>query len=84
VVCCLAALKDPPLFGSGAKPGAISTDLDQATGLERAEILAKLEGNELFDMKPLYVNHLGTKQNPILVKSADTYRLVGCTGKHFE
>ncbi|CAG8485686.1 2020_t:CDS:2 [Paraglomus brasilianum] len=70
----------PSLIGPGAKPNSIPTDLEQATGLERAEILAKIEGQEFFDMKPLLLTHLGTKSNPILVKSVDPERYVGCTG----
>ncbi|CAM0136341.1 Cytochrome c oxidase subunit 4 [Umbelopsis sp. WA50703] len=68
------------LIGPGAAPGTVPTDLDQATGLERLELLSKLEGKELFDMEPLNMTHLGTKQNPIVVKSQDPTRFVGCTG----
>ena len=69
------------LIGPGAQPGTIPTDIEQATGLERLELLAKLEGKELFDMEPLNMTHLGTKENPIVVKSMDNNRFVGCTGK---
>ena len=41
------------LFGSGAEPGTVPTDVDQATGLERLEILGKMQGIDVFDMKPL-------------------------------
>ena len=67
-------------IGPGAKPGAIADDIDQATGIERAELLSKLEGKELFDMSPLKVTSMGTKKNPVMVKSIDTIRHVGCTG----
>ncbi|CEG63544.1 hypothetical protein G6F70_006551 [Rhizopus microsporus] len=67
-------------LGPGAKPGTIPTDLEQSTGLERMELLAKLEGKELFDMEPLNMTHLGTVKNPIVVKSHDPIRFVGCTG----
>jgi cytochrome c oxidase subunit 5b len=69
------------LIGTGGQPGTVPTDLEQATGLERLELLAKLEGKELFDMEPLNMTHLGTKENPIVVKSMDSTRFVGCTGK---
>lgn len=68
-------------IGPGAAPGEVPTDLQQATGLERQELLAKLKGKELFDMEPLNMTHLGTKENPIVVKSYDNIRFVGCTGK---
>lgn len=41
------------LIGPGAAPGTIPTDLEQATGLERLEILGKMEGVDIFDMSPL-------------------------------
>jgi cytochrome c oxidase subunit 5b len=47
------------LIPPGAKPGTIPTDLDQATGLERLEILGKMQGIDIFDMKPLDASRLG-------------------------
>lgn len=41
------------LLPPGAAPGTIPTDLEQATGLERLEILGKMQGIDVFDMKPL-------------------------------
>ncbi|KAL8956361.1 MAG: hypothetical protein Q9183_006319, partial [Haloplaca sp. 2 TL-2023] len=41
------------LLGPGAAPGTIPSDLEQATGLERYEILGKMQGIDVFDMKPL-------------------------------
>merc|ERR1712000_617391 len=35
------------LFGPGAAPGTVPTDLEQATGLERLEILGKMEGVDI-------------------------------------
>ncbi|KAG0162209.1 Cytochrome c oxidase subunit 4 [Apophysomyces sp. BC1034] len=67
-------------LGPGAKEGTVPTDLEQATGLERLELLAKMEGRELFDMEPLNMTHLGTVKNPIVVQSHDQVRYVGCTG----
>lgn len=41
------------LLAPGAAPGTVPTDLEQATGLERLEILGKMQGIDVFDMKPL-------------------------------
>lgn len=68
-------------MGPGGKAGEIPTDLEQATGLERQELLAKLQGKELFDMEPLNMTHIGTPKNPVVVQSHDPIRFVGCTGK---
>lgn len=68
------------LIGPGGKAGEIPTDLEQATGLERLELLAKLEGIEVFDLKPLDASRKGTMENPIEIESYDDYRYVGCTG----
>ncbi|KAI8372169.1 cytochrome c oxidase subunit VB-domain-containing protein [Blakeslea trispora] len=67
-------------LGPGGKAGEIPTDLEQATGLERAELLLKLQGKELFDMEPLDMTHKGTPKSPIVVKSHDAIRQIGCTG----
>ncbi|KAI9275683.1 cytochrome c oxidase subunit VB-domain-containing protein [Phascolomyces articulosus] len=67
-------------LGPGGQAGQVPTDLEQATGLERIELLAKLEGKEFFDMEPLNMTHIGTVKNPIVVKSHDNVRFVGCTG----
>lgn len=48
------------LLPPGAKPGTVPTDLEQATGLERLEILGKMQGVDVFDMKPLDASRLGT------------------------
>jgi hypothetical protein len=42
---------------------------NQATGLERFELLGKLDGVDVFDMKPLKVERLGTMKEPISVYS---------------
>jgi cytochrome c oxidase subunit 5b len=47
------------LIGPGAKPGTMPTDLEQATGLERLELLGKMEGRDIFDMRPLDASRLG-------------------------
>ncbi|KAI9649422.1 Cytochrome c oxidase subunit 4 [Ciborinia camelliae] len=68
------------LMGPGAAPGTIPTDLEQATGLERLEILGKMQGVDIFDMKPLDSSRKGTLDNPIVVKSFGDEQYAGCTG----
>ncbi|KAL2189241.1 COX5B-domain-containing protein [Thermothelomyces heterothallicus CBS 203.75] len=68
------------LIGPGAAPGTVPTDLEQATGLERLEILGKMEGVDVFDMRPLDASRRGTLENPILVRSAGEEQYAGCTG----
>ncbi|KAJ9101155.1 Cytochrome c oxidase subunit 4 [Naganishia onofrii] len=70
----------PQVFGEGGKPGEVPTDENQATGLERFELLGKLEGVDVFDMKPLQVDRLGTMKEPIKVYSLFPERKIGCTG----
>lgn len=59
----------PQLYGEGAKPGTVPTDLEQATGLERLQLLGEMEGIKVFDDSPLDSSYLGTKSNPVLVPS---------------
>ncbi len=47
------------LLPPGAPPGTIPTDLEQATGLERLEILGKMQGVDIFDMRPLDATRRG-------------------------
>lgn len=47
------------LLPPGAEPGTIPTDLEQATGLERLEILGKMQGIDIFDMSPLQSDRKG-------------------------
>lgn len=68
------------LLGPGARPGTVPTDLEQATGLERLEILGKMEGVDIFDMRPLDASRKGTMENPIMVRSAGDEQYAGCTG----
>lgn len=68
------------LFGPGAAPGTVPTDLEQSTGLERLEILGKMEGVDIFDMRPLDASRKGTMENPIKVRSGGDEQLAGCTG----
>jgi len=59
----------PQLFGQGGKPGEVPSDIDQATGLERLQLLGELEGIDVFDESPLDSSRIGTKANPVLVPS---------------
>lgn len=59
----------PSLLGEGASAGSVPTDENQATGLERLQILGNLEGVDVFDMKPLEMTRLGTVENPIQIHS---------------
>lgn len=68
------------LIGEGAKVGEVPTDLEQATGLERFELLGKMEGIEVFETEPLDSSRRGTIENPIIIDSYDKHRYVGCTG----
>lgn len=47
------------LLPPGALPGTVPTDLEQATGLERLELLGKMQGIDVFDMKPLDASRKG-------------------------
>ncbi|KAH0212988.1 COX5B-domain-containing protein, partial [Aureobasidium melanogenum] len=68
------------LLPAGAEPGTVPTDIDQATGLERLEILGKMQGIDVFDMKPLDASRKGTMNEPIVVRSFGDEQYVGCTG----
>ena len=57
----------PQLYGTGAQPGTVPTDIEQATGLERLQLLGELEGVSVFDDQPLDASRLGTKADPIKV-----------------
>ncbi|KAG5643015.1 hypothetical protein DXG03_001753 [Asterophora parasitica] len=70
----------PQLYGEGGKPGQVPSDVEQATGLERLQLLGELEGLNVFDDGPLDSSRIGTKANPVLVPSYDTERIIGCTG----
>ncbi|MCJ1313708.1 Cytochrome c oxidase subunit 4 [Agyrium rufum] len=68
------------LLPPGAERGTIPTDLEQATGLERLEILGKMQGVDIFDMKPLDASRRGTLDDPIMVRSFGDEQYLGCTG----
>ncbi|KAI9894103.1 MAG: Cytochrome c oxidase subunit 4 [Vezdaea aestivalis] len=56
------------------------TDVEQATGIERLEILGKMQGVDVFDMRPLDASRLGTLKDPIIVYTAGDEQYAGCTG----
>jgi hypothetical protein len=55
--------------GPGGKAGEVPTDYEQATGLERFELLMKLKGEEAFSLEPLEVVKMGTLADPVEVFS---------------
>lgn len=59
----------------------VATNMDHATGLERSEMLAHMEGRNIFDEHP--IGHFGTKENPYIVESIFDERIVGvpCSGE---
>ena len=59
----------PQIFGDGAKPGEVPTDLNQSTGLERLQLLGEVEGVDVFDYKALDSSRIGTKADPVKVFS---------------
>ncbi|KKK15742.1 hypothetical protein P175DRAFT_0430060 [Aspergillus ochraceoroseus IBT 24754] len=68
------------LFAPGAKSGTIPSDLEQSTGLERLELVGKMQGIDIFDMRPLDASRKGTLENPIIVNGAGDEQYAGCTG----
>ncbi|KAI4156060.1 MAG: hypothetical protein LQ340_000548 [Diploschistes diacapsis] len=68
------------LIPPGAEVGTVPTDYIQSTGLERLEILGKMQGIDIFDMRPLDSSRKGTMEDPIRVKSAGDEQYCGCTG----
>lgn len=59
----------PQVYGPGAGVGEVPTDENQATGIERLQVLAEKEGIDLFDFKPLDSSRIGTLADPIKVLS---------------
>ncbi|KAF1816176.1 cytochrome c oxidase subunit VB [Eremomyces bilateralis CBS 781.70] len=68
------------LYGPGVEAGKFPTDIEQSTGLERLEVLGKMEGVDIFDMTPLDASRLGTMEDPITVNSFGDEQYAGCTG----
>lgn len=48
------------LVPPGAKSGTVPSDIEQATGLERLELVGKMQGIDIFDMRPLDASRKGT------------------------
>lgn len=64
-VCTIADIEsEHDLLPPGAQPGTVPTDLEQATGLERLEILGKMQGVDIFDMRPLDSSRRGPLTPP--------------------
>jgi len=59
LILWLEVKTEDDLMPPGALPGTVPTDLEQATGLERLEILGKMQGIDIFDMKPLDASRKG-------------------------
>lgn len=57
--------------------GFLST-LDHATGEEKQELLAELEGKELYEQ--YLTGPFGTIEKPVIVPSVFNTRIVGCVG----
>lgn len=74
LICWIDIKTADDLIGPGAEPGTVPTDLEQAVGLERLEILGKMEGVDVFDMKPLDASRLGMKYK----KSREARQRRGC------
>ncbi|MQM06505.1 hypothetical protein Taro_039334 [Colocasia esculenta] len=77
--------KTPPLFSAEADKVDTVTKkkvedvMPIATGLEREELEADLEGRKRFDMDPP-VGPFGTKEAPAVIQSFYDKRIVGCSG----
>jgi cytochrome c oxidase subunit 5b len=62
------------LLGAGAAPGTVPTDLEQSTGLERLEILGKMQGVDIFDMRPLDSSRKGATLSPPTLPLSQEHR----------
>lgn len=70
----------PIIQGEGTKDGEVASDEQQSTGLERFEILGRLQGVDVFGQEPVESDRVATVDNPIVVESLYPQRIVGCTG----
>lgn len=59
----------PALLGEGSTSGKVATDVQQATGLERLQLLGNLEGIDVFNTGPLLMSKIGTLKEPVMVPS---------------
>ena len=62
---CTEIQGEHDLLAPGAPPGTVPTDLEQSTGLERLEILGKMQGIDIFDMRPLDASRRGMVSLPV-------------------
>lgn len=62
--------------------GRIADDSEQATGLRKDELEAELKGQERFNRSMLWVDKVGTYDDPTRIPSALSSRIVGynCNG----
>ncbi|EKX54599.1 hypothetical protein GUITHDRAFT_160714 [Guillardia theta CCMP2712] len=73
-----APLPEPTWKQQDNLDNVVPTNLDQATGLERAEMLAEMNGEKIFDEH--MITPFGTKENPVVIESIFDERIVGCPG----
>eukprot|EP00281_Chroomonas_sp_CCMP1168_P021120 CAMPEP_0206234842 /NCGR_PEP_ID=MMETSP0047_2-20121206/12812_1 /ASSEMBLY_ACC=CAM_ASM_000192 /TAXON_ID=195065 /ORGANISM="Chroomonas mesostigmatica_cf, Strain CCMP1168" /LENGTH=153 /DNA_ID=CAMNT_0053658967 /DNA_START=45 /DNA_END=506 /DNA_ORIENTATION=- len=73
-----APLPEPKWKQAADLDDIIPGNIDQATGLERAEMLAEMEGKQIFEDG--MVGPFGTAENPVMVESIYDERIVGCPG----
>ena len=66
---CVRSDKPPAIYGEGSKAGEIPTDFQQATGIERLQLLGQMEGVDVFNTGPLMMSKAGTVEDPTLVPS---------------
>jgi cytochrome c oxidase subunit 5b len=69
-------------FSKGAGPMSkeeLKSEIEHATGLEKAELEAQLKGEELFGPTVL-TGSFGTAESPVIVPSVFADRIVGCSG----
>ncbi|XP_077354553.1 cytochrome c oxidase subunit 5B, mitochondrial-like [Festucalex cinctus] len=67
-----------PALSRGMADGGIPTNEEQATGLERAIMEAAKKGLDPFNTLPAKTDRAGTKDDPHLVPSINSKRIVGC------
>ncbi|KAJ7962900.1 Cytochrome c oxidase subunit 5B, mitochondrial [Quillaja saponaria] len=71
-------------FSTGSADGAVKKTVEDvmpiATGHEREELEAELEGKKLLDIN-YPVGPFGTKESPAVIKSYYDKRIVGCPGE---
>ncbi|KAL6620791.1 hypothetical protein ACP70R_035930 [Stipagrostis hirtigluma subsp. patula] len=70
-----------PLLSAGGNPAPTRVEdvMPIATGLEREELEAELQGKKRFDMDPPS-GPFGTKEEPAVIESYYNKRIVGCPG----